>query len=251
MSKQRTVIVTGAAGGIGKAIAQAFTKQNDFVYIADLNREAAEETAASLGANAKGIHLDVTDEASIQSAIAQITLEKVSIEVLVNNAGLQYRSPIESFPLEKWNLLLNVMLTGVFLMTKHVFPHMKEAGYGRIVNISSVHGKLATPEKVAYVAAKHGVIGVTGVTALEGAAHNITANSILPGPVRTDLVQKQLDSLTVKGLTEKEALETILYPRQAMNRFIQPEEVASGVLYLASDAASGITGEHLSVAGGM
>lgn len=251
MTKQRTVIVTGAAGGIGKAIAQGFTKQNDFVYIPDLNQEAAKETAASLGTNAKGIHLDVTDEASIQSVIAQIIEERGSIEVLVNNAGLQYRAPIESFPLEKWNLLINVMLTGVFLMTKHVFPHMKEAAYGRIVNISSVHGKLATPEKVAYVASKHGVIGVTGVTALEGAAYNITANSILPGPVRTDLLQKQLDSLTVKGMTEKEALGAILYPRQAMNRFIEPEEVASGVLYLASDAASGITGEHLSVAGGM
>ncbi|USK35952.1 3-hydroxybutyrate dehydrogenase [Bacillus sp. F19] len=251
MNKQRTVLVTGAAGGLGKAIAKEFIKHHDFVYIADLNKEAAEETARALGENAKGIYLDVTDEAVIQSAIADIINEKGSIEVLINNAGLQYRAPLESFPLEKWNLLINVMLTGVFLMTKHVFPHMKREEYGRIVNISSVHRKLATPEKIAYVAAKHGVIGVTGVTALEGAPYKITANSILPGPVRTELLVKQLDSLTEKGMNDKEALEAIMYPRQAMNRFIEPEEVASGVVYLASEAAGGITGEHLSVAGGM
>ena len=180
MNKQRTVIVTGAAGGLGTAIATEFIKQNDFVYVADLNKEAAEATAMALGRNAKGIYLDVTDEASIQLAIEKIISERESIEVLINNAGLQYRAPIESFPLEKWNSLINVMLTGVFLMTKHVFPHMKRERYGRIINISSVHGKLASPEKVAYVAAKHGVLGVTGVTALEGAAFQITANSILP-----------------------------------------------------------------------
>ncbi|MGG0277908.1 3-hydroxybutyrate dehydrogenase [Bacillus rhizoplanae] len=251
MDKQRTVIVTGAAGGLGKAIAKEFIKQNDFVYVADLNKGAAEETASSLGENAKGIYLDVTDEAGIQSTIADILKERGSIEVLVNNAGIQYRAPLESFPLEKWNLLMDVMLTGVFLMTKHVFPHMKKEEYGRIVNISSVHGKMATPEKVAYVAAKHGVIGVTGVTALEGAPYKITANSILPGPVKTELLVKQLDSLTDKGMTDKEALEAIMYPKQAMNRFIEPEEVASGVAYLASDVAGGITGEHIKVAGGM
>ncbi|WP_342514909.1 3-hydroxybutyrate dehydrogenase [Sporosarcina sp. FSL K6-1522] len=251
MNKQRTVLVTGAAGGLGSVIAQEFTKQNDFVYIADLNKEAAEKTAKELGENAKGIYLDVTDEEAVQSAIAEIIRERGTIDVLVNNAGLQYRAPLESFPLEKWNLLINVMLTGVFLMTKHVFPHMKNAQYGRIINISSVHGKLATPEKIAYVAAKHGVIGVTGVTALEGAAHKITANSILPGPVKTELLMNQINGLKEDGKTEKEALEAIMYPKQAMERFIEPEEVASGIIYLASDAASGITGEHIKVAGGM
>ena len=137
---------------MGSAIAKEFIKQNDFVYIADLNKEAAEMTAKELGRNAKGIYLDVTDEAVVQSVIARDYSREGTIEVLVNNAGLQYRAPIESFPLEKWNLLINVMLTGVFLMTKHVFPHMKNEQYGRIINISSVHGKLATPEKVAYVA---------------------------------------------------------------------------------------------------
>ncbi|MEK4486168.1 3-hydroxybutyrate dehydrogenase [Psychrobacillus sp. FSL H8-0484] len=251
MDKQRTVLITGAAGGIGKAIALEFSNQNDFVYVADLNKDAAEKTANEIGGNAKGIYLDVTNEETIQTAIANIIHERGSIEVLVNNAGLQYRAPLESFPLEKWNLLIDVMLTGVFLMTKHVFPHMKKETYGRIINISSVHGKLATPEKIAYVAAKHGVIGVTGVTALEGAAYKITANSILPGPVKTELLMKQIDSLTAEGKTEKDALEAIMYPKQAMERFIEPEEVASGVVYLASDVASGITGEHIKVAGGM
>jgi 3-hydroxybutyrate dehydrogenase len=251
MNKQRTVIITGAAGGLGTAIATQFIKQNDFVYVADLHKDAAEATAMVLGKNAKGIYLDVTDEESVQLVIEQIINERESIEVLVNNAGLQYRAPIESFPLEKWNSLISVMLTGVFLMTKHVFPHMKRERYGRIINISSVHGKLASPEKIAYVAAKHGVLGVTGVTALEGAAFKITANSILPGPVRTELLMRQIQGLRDKGMNDKEALEAIMYPRQAMERFIEPEEVASGVIYLASDSASGITGENISIAGGM
>ncbi|USK70508.1 3-hydroxybutyrate dehydrogenase [Peribacillus asahii] len=251
MRKQRTVIVTGAAGGLGQAISKQFVQQNDFVYVADLNQEAADKVARELGENAKGIALDVTNEESIKSALKSIFDEKKSIDVLINNAGLQHRATIEEFPLEKWNLLIDVMLTGVFLMTKHAFPYMKKNEYGRIINISSVHGRMATPEKVAYVAAKHGVIGVTSVTALEGAPYKITANSILPGPVKTELLMKQINSLKEKGMTEQEALGAIMYPKQAMNRFIEPEEVASGVIYLASDAASGITGEHLSVSGGM
>jgi len=251
MRKQRTVIVTGAAGGLGQAISKQFVQQNDFVYVADLNQEAADKVALELGENAKAIALDVTNEESIKGALKSIFDEKKSIDVLINNAGLQHRATIEEFPLEKWNLLIDVMLTGVFLMTKHAFPYMKKNEYGRIINISSVHGRMATPEKVAYVAAKHGVIGVTSVTALEGAPYKITANSILPGPVKTELLMKQINSLKEKGMTEQEALGAIMYPKQAMNRFIEPEEVASGVIYLASDAASGITGEHLSVSGGM
>ncbi|KQL37301.1 3-hydroxybutyrate dehydrogenase [Psychrobacillus sp. FJAT-21963] len=251
MSKQRVVIVTGGAGGMGYAIAQKFVTQNDFVYVADLNQEAAEKVAKELGENTKGIALDVTNEENVQAVIQAIVEEKGSVDVLINNAGLQYRSALEEFPLDKWNLLINVMLTGVFLMTKHVFPYMKKNQFGRIVNISSIHGRLASPEKVAYVAAKHGVIGVTSVTALEGAPFNITANSILPGPVLTPLLERQLNDLKSVGKTEQEALETIMYPRQAMKRFISPEEVASGVAYLAANEASGITGEHLSVSGGM
>ncbi|QUG40624.1 3-hydroxybutyrate dehydrogenase [Psychrobacillus sp. INOP01] len=251
MSKQRTVIVTGGAGGLGYAISKKFVSQNDFVFVADLNQEAADKVASEFGENAKGIALDVTDEESVQAVIKSIIDERGSIEVLVNNAGLQHRAPVDEFPLEKWNLLISVMLTGVFLMTKHVFPFMKEKEFGRIVNISSVHGKMASPEKVAYVAAKHGVIGVTSVTAIEGAPFNITVNSILPGPVRTPLLQRQLDDLMEVGQTEKEALAKIMYPKQAMNRLILPEEVASGVVYLSANEASGITGEHLSVSGGM
>lgn len=251
MSKQRTVIVTGGAGGLGYAISQKFVTQHDFVFVADLNQKAAEKAATELGENARGIALDVTDEESVQAVIKSIINERGSIEVLVNNAGLQHRAPVDEFSLEKWNLLIGVMLTGVFLMTKHVFPYMKEKEFGRIINISSIHGKMASPEKVAYVAAKHGVLGVTSVTSIEGAAFNITVNSILPGPVRTPLLQKQLDDLMERGKTEEEALATIVYPKQAMNRLILPEEVASGVVYLAANEASAITGEHLSVSGGM
>ncbi len=249
--KQRTVIVTGGAGGLGKAISGAFIKQGDFVYVADIYQETADQVATQLGSNAKGIALDVTNEEAIQNVLQNIFNERGSIDVLVNNAGLQHRATIEEFPLDKWNLLINVMLTGVFLMTKQVFPYMKRQEYGRIINISSIHGRMATPEKVAYVAAKHGVIGITSVTALEGALYKITANSVLPGPVKTPLLLNQINSLKETGMSDQQALEAIVYPKQAMKRFIEPEEIASGVVYLASDAAGGITGEHLSIAGGM
>jgi 3-hydroxybutyrate dehydrogenase len=136
-------------------------------------------------------------------------------------------------------------------MTKHAMPYMKEQQYGRIVNISSVHGEMATPEKVAYVAAKHGVIGLTRVTALEGAEFGITANAVLPGPVKTPLLVKQIQDLEGKGMTEAEALAEIIYPKQAMKRFISADEIANGVYFLSSDAASGITGENLNISGGM
>jgi 3-hydroxybutyrate dehydrogenase len=252
MSSKRVVLVTGAIGGIGTAITKKFIENGDIVYLLDLDQEKVDQAVQQLGENAFGHRLDVSNEKEVHAVISKIIREHDRIDVLVNNAGLQYRAKIEEFPLEKWQQLIDVMLTGVFLMTKHVFPQMKKQRYGRIINISSVHGKMATPEKVAYVAAKHGVIGITSVAALEGAPYGITVNSVLPGPVKTPLLEKQLKDLyESEGLTEQEALVRIMYPRQAMNRFIEATEIANTVFFLASDEASAITMEHVKVAGGM
>lgn len=246
------VIVTGAVGGLGTAICKKFLKNEDIVCLLDLNQDKIDQAVAELGQNAKGYVCDVTSEQSVQQTISSILSEHKRIDVLVNNAGLQYRAKIEEFPLEKWQLLIDVMLTGVFLMTKHVFPQMKSQNFGRIINISSVHGKMATPEKVAYVAAKHGVIGITSVSAIEGAPYGINVNSVLPGAVKTPLLVSQLEDLyESEGLSEQEALARIVYPKQAMNRFIEANEIADTVYFLASEKATAITMEHIKVAGGM
>lgn len=252
MNNGRVVLVTGAVGGIGRAITEKFLKNEDIVCLLDLNKETIDAAVKELGSHAKGYVLDVTNEQSVETVISQIIDEFGRVDVVVNNAGLQYRSKIEEFPLEKWQLLMDVMLTGVFLMTKHAFPQMKKQQFGRVINISSIHGKMASPEKAAYVAAKHGVIGLTDVAGIEGAPYGITVNAVLPGIVKTPLIIKQLDDLyETEGLTEQEAIPRIVYPRQAMNRFIEAEEVADTVFYLASNEASAITMEHVKVAGGM
>lgn len=248
----KIVAITGATGGLGMAMTTQFIAQGDYVYLLDLSQEAIDEAVKKLGDRATGLVVDVTNEESVEQAITHIVNTHGKLDVLVNNAGLQYRAKIEDFPVEKWRQLIDVMLTGTFLTTKYGLPHMKEARGGRIINISSIHGMMATPEKAAYVAAKHGVLGLTDVTGIEAAPYGITVNAVCPGPVKTPLLVKQLDDLErTEGLGEDEALKRIIYPKQAMERFIEPEEVASTVIYLASDAASGITMEHIKVAGGM
>lgn len=247
----RNILVTGAAGGLGQAIVKKFVEKGDFVYATDIQLEAVQGVADLYPNKVKAIALDVTNATSVETIINTICKDN-ELHVVVNNAGMQHRDKIENFPEDKWDLLQNIMLKGPFLLTKFVFPHMKKQQYGRIVNISSVHGELATPEKVAYVAAKHGVLGLTRVAALEGAAHGITVNAILPGPVKTPLLVKQLKDLEErKGLNELEALGEIVYPKQAMQRFITAEEIADGVYFISSEEASAITGEGLNVSGGM
>ena len=243
-------MITGAAGGLGQAMVEKFVKKEDFVFAADLNLEQAKKLEQQYPGQVQAVELDVTNEMSVKEAIQQVA-RKGQVDVIVNNAGLQHRDKIEDFPTEKWDLLVDVMLKGTFLVTKHALPYMKEQQYGRIVNISSVHGLVATPQKVAYVAAKHGIIGITKVTALEGAEFNITANAVLPGPVKTPLLIKQLQDLEEQGMDEAQALAEIIYPKQAMKRFITPDEIADGVYFLTSSAATGITGENLSISGGI
>lgn len=250
----RTVIVTGAARGIGYAIAEAFSREGDQVIIADLDEAGADQAAEAIrgkGGDAWAHALDVAREESVRALIERVRAERGRIDVLVNNAGLQYIAPVEKFPLEKWNHLIGVMLTGPFLMIKHAVPIMKQQRYGRIINISSVHGRTASPFKSAYIAAKHGVVGLTRTVALETAEYGITANAIMPGVVDTPLVRNQLKDLAdQEGIGEEEALNKHLLYKQALKRFIRPEEVAACAVYLASDPAASVTGETIGVSGG-
>ncbi|MED1203028.1 3-hydroxybutyrate dehydrogenase [Heyndrickxia acidicola] len=250
--KERTVIVTGAARGIGYAIAEAFIKNGDFVAIGDLNLEQAVESAKNLGSQAKGYEVDVADDESVKRFIDQVITDRGTIDVLVNNAGLQHIDKVEDFPVAKWRQLIDIMLTGPFLLTKYIVPFMKKQQYGRIINISSVHGKMASPFKSAYVSAKHGVVGLTRTVAIETANDGITVNAIMPGAVKTELVMKQLASLAKEdGISENEALHKHILDRQHLKRFVEPSEIAAAAIYLASDGAAAVTGETLSVSGGM
>jgi 3-hydroxybutyrate dehydrogenase len=248
----RTVIVTGAARGIGYSIAEAFVKNGDFVVIGDLNAESAVSRSKDLGDRAKGYEVDVGDPASVELFIQQVIAERGNVHVLINNAGLQHIDKVEDFPIEKWNQLINVMLTGPFLLTKYVVPFMKKQQYGRIINISSIHGKMAAPYKSAYVSAKHGVVGLTRTVALETVNEGITVNAILPSAVKTELIMQQIaDVARADGITEEEVLHKHLWSKQPLKRFIDPSEIAAAAIYFASDAAAAITGQSLSVSGGM
>ena len=248
--KKRTVIVTGAAQGIGYAITEAFINNGDFVAIFDLNEEAAKSAAEKLG-NAKGYQVNVANEESVKSAVEQVIAERGTVDVLVNNAGVQFISPVEEFPEEKWDLVVDVILKGTFLTTKHVLPAMKKQQYGRIITISSGHGRRPDAYKSAYVAAKYAQIGFTNVVAMENAQYGITANSILPGPTRTALIEKQLPKLAEQdGTTVEEALNHHILGAQWIKRLLEPSEIAATALFLASDGAAAITGEALGVTGG-
>jgi len=253
--KANVVIVTGAAGGIGYAIAEAFAKNGDIPVLADLNGDEAEAAARKLneayGCGAAAFGFDVADPDSVRGLIERAAERWGRIDVVVNNAGLQYVSPVEQFPIEKWDLLIDVMLKGPFLMTKYAVPHMRARKTGRIINIASVHGRLASPYKSAYIAAKHGVVGLTRTVALEVAEDNITVNAVMPGVVRTPLIENQLEHLAAQdGLSREEALLKHFLAKQAIKRFISPEEVAAVCVFLASPGASSITGDTISVSGG-
>lgn len=255
MGDKRVVLITGSKQGIGYAIAEAFAQNGDQPIIVDLELEDAQKSANTLAKeyNIKPVSYvaDVSNSESVESLVNNVINEFGRIDILVNNAGLQHIDPVENFPVEKWNLLINVMLTGPFLLTKYVIPHMKKQNYGRIINISSVHGKTASPYKSAYISAKHGVVGLTRTVAIEVANDNITVNAIMPGAVKTLLVENQLKKLAEEdGISEEEALHKHLLHKQALKRFIKPEEVAATSVFLASEGASSITGETISVSGG-
>jgi 3-hydroxybutyrate dehydrogenase len=254
MVQDRVAFVSGAASGIGLAIAQALAEEGGRVALSDLREEGARQAADALAAQGRtaiGLACDVTSEAQLTGALGEAERRLGPIDVLVNNAGLQHVSPIESFPTEKFELLVKVMLVAPFVATKHVFAGMKERGFGRIVNIASINGLVGFAGKAAYNSAKHGVIGLTKVAALEGAPHGITVNALCPGYVDTPLVRNQLGDLArTRGVALERVLEEVIYPLVPMRRLLSTKDVSDYVLFLASDRAACVTGQAVVVDGG-
>lgn len=254
MVQDRVVFITGAASGIGKELAHAFAGEGARIAICDLNGEAAEQEAASLrnqGFSAIGIGCNVTDEKALNQGIDETVAKFGRLDILINNAGLQYVSPIEDYPTEKFELLLKVMLVAPFMAIKHVFPLMKKQNYGRIINMASINGLVGFAGKSAYNSAKHGVIGLTKVAALEGAEHGITVNAICPGYVDTQLVRNQLGDLArTRKVPLEKVLEEVIYPLVPQKRLLTVAEIANYALFLCGDKAAGITGQAVVVDGG-
>lgn len=238
----KRALVTGAASGIGLACVRALAARGAQVVIADVNGEAAQTVAQEVHGEAWTVDLSRTEE------LDEVTLD---VDIIVNNAGIQQVSPIEEFDPEKWRLIHRIMLEAPFLLIRAALPHMYAQGWGRVINISSVHGLRASAFKSAYVAAKHGLEGLSKVTALEGGPHGVTSNCINPGYVRTPLVEKQIaDQARVHGIPESEVVERIMLTESAVKRLVESSEVASLVGWLASEDAGMVTGASYTMDGG-
>ncbi|HEX5345921.1 MAG TPA: 3-hydroxybutyrate dehydrogenase [Pseudonocardiaceae bacterium] len=245
----RRALVTGAASGIGLAVADCLARSGAEVLMVDLPGERLEEQAAAVpGASARPADL------SVRSDVHRIATEASEVDVLVNNAGLQHVSPIESFDEARWDLILAVMLTAPFVLTKRLIGGMYERRWGRIINISSVHGLVASSHKSAYVCAKHGLVGLTKTVALEASAQgdaNISVNALCPSYVRTPLVEKQIaDQAALHGIPESEVVEKVLLDRNAVKRLIEPAEVAGMAAFLCRDDMWSVTGRALTMDAG-
>lgn len=240
--KGRTALVTGAASGIGAACAAALADAGAQVLVADRDADGAARVAASIGGEALVIDLGDLD------ALAARTFDA---DILVNNAGIQTVAPIVDFDPQVFRRMLDIMVTAPFLLTRAVLPGMYDRGWGRIVNVSSVHGIRASEFKSAYVTAKHALEGLSKVTALEGAAHGVTSNCLNPGYVRTPLVEKQIaDQARVHGIPESEVIEKVMLVESAIKRLLEPTEVADLALWLCGDTAASVTGASYAMDGG-
>ncbi len=254
MTHKKTALVTGSVSGIGLGIAKDLANEGYKVLISDINLAVAQDVAQSInesGGDALGFKLDVTVQADIDNLIARADEYNNRIDVLVNNAGIQYVSKLEEFPADKWQLITNVLLVGPAMMTKAVLPLMRANNFGRIVNIGSLHGLVASPFKSAYVAAKHGIIGFSKVIALETGDQDITINTICPAYVKTPLVEKQIaDTAKEHGISEEEVVNNIMLAPMPKKSFIDIEEICGSVSYLASDVAKNMTGQTMVLDGG-
>jgi 3-hydroxybutyrate dehydrogenase len=238
----KRALVTGGASGIGLACAHEFARRGAHVVIADFNADAAQAAAADVGGEPWVVDLSDT------VALDDLTLD---IDILVNNAGIQRVMPIHEFDPEAFRLILRLMLESPFLLIRAALPAMYARGWGRVVNISSAHGLRASPFKSAYVSAKHGLEGLSKVTALEGAPHGVTSNCINPSYVRTPLVEKQIaDQAKLHGIPESEVVEKIMLSETAVKRLVEPDEVASLAGWLVSDRAGMVTGASYTIDGG-
>jgi 3-hydroxybutyrate dehydrogenase len=238
----RRALITGGASGIGRACAVRLAEDGADVVVVDRDAEAAKAVADQVGGTAMAVDLSDLD------AVDALDL---AVDVLVNNAGLQHVAPIHEFPVDRFSYILRLMLEAPFRLVRGALPHMYEQQWGRIVNVSSVHGLRASPFKSAYVTAKHGLEGLSKVIALEGAEHGVTSNCVNPAYVRTPLVEGQIaDQARTHGLSEDEVVEQVMLAPAAIKRLIEPAEVADAVSWLCSPAAGSVTGTSLVMDGG-
>jgi 3-hydroxybutyrate dehydrogenase len=238
----RTALITGAAGGIGRACARAFAAAGARVYVVDLAGEAAKAVAEEVGGTT--LVVDLADAEAVDAL-------PDDADIVVNNAGLQHVAPVHDFPPDRFALIQRVMVEAPFRIVSRNLPHMYGQKWGRIVNISSVHGVRASPYKVAYVTAKHALEGMSKVVALEAAPFGVTSNCVSPGYVRTPLVEGQIaDQALAHGISESEVVEQIMLERSAIKRLIEPDEVAQAALWLCSAHTGYITGTSLPMDGG-
>ncbi|MCK1981388.1 MULTISPECIES: 3-hydroxybutyrate dehydrogenase [Peribacillus] len=254
MVKNKVVIITGSARGIGFEIGKHFAESGAKVVLSDINEESVKDAAESLkklGFDSIGIKADVTKEEDIVNMVKEAKETYGSVDIVINNAGLQHVSPIEDFPTAKYELMIKIMLTAPFILTKAVFPIMKEQGFGRIINVSSINGVIGFAGKAAYNSAKHGVIGLTKVAALEGAEHGITVNALCPGYVDTPLVRGQMADLAkTRNVPIEDVLAEVLLPLVPQKRLLDVSEIADYALFLASDKAKSVTGQAVVIDGG-
>ncbi|MFA5592680.1 MAG: 3-hydroxybutyrate dehydrogenase [Micavibrio sp.] len=256
MLKGKTAIVTGSTSGIGQGMARALAKAGCNVMLNGLGdageiektrQTMEEETGSRIAYNGA----DMTKPDQIEALIRETKEKFGSVDIIVNNAGVQHVAPIDEFPPEKWDLIIAINLTSAFHMTRLAIPHMKEAGWGRVINLASAHALVASPYKSAYVAAKHGIAGMTKSAALEVAQKNITVNAICPGYVKTPLVENQIaDTAKARGISEEQVINDVILGAQPSKRFTTVEQIGDLCVFLCSDAAQNITGTTIPVDGG-
>ncbi|WP_417744568.1 3-hydroxybutyrate dehydrogenase [Rosistilla oblonga] len=247
---KRTILISGAGSGLGRGLGICLAQQGHTILVTDLDLSRAEQTAAEIvaaGGAAQTYQLDVSCEQNAQELLARVG----PVDVLINNAGLQHVAPLEDFPLAKWEQLFDVMVKGTFLMSRAVLPGMRAAGYGRLIHIGSIHSLVASPYKTAYTAAKHAILGFSKVLALETAGSEITSNVICPAYIRTPLVDAQIgDQAIARGITEAEVIDQVMLAPMPKKAFIECDEVAAAIEYLASPLARNVTGQTLTIDGG-
>ncbi|WP_414832645.1 3-hydroxybutyrate dehydrogenase [Afifella sp. YEN Y35] len=255
MLKGKTAVVTGSNSGIGLGVARALAAEGVNVVINSFtdrpeDHELAEKIASEYGVTAKYVKADMSVDAECRSLVEEAA--KIGpVQILVNNAGIQHVAKVEDFPAEKWHQIIAINLSSAFFTTAAAVPGMKEAGWGRIINIASAHGLTASPYKSAYVSAKHGVVGLTKTVALELAETPITCNAICPGYVKTPLVEGQIeDQMKTHNMDRETVIREVMLERQPTKQFVKIEDIGAMAVFLCSDAAAQITGTPLSIDGG-